>query len=101
MRVVFSKDFKKSAMKQSGKILKSIQNVVLEVEAAQNIEEITDVKKLVGYANVYRIRVGSLRAFFTIHVEIKDDAVFFRYLVNRGEAYSKEMESNLRRIDND
>lgn len=99
MKVIFSKDFKKTAQRQSGKVLKSLQSVVLEVQEAKSIEEITDLKKLVGYNNVYRIRIGSLRAFFTLHIEIEGDTVFFRYLVNRGEAYSKEMEQNLRRVD--
>lgn len=99
MKVFFSKDFKKTAQRQSGKVLKSLQSVVLEVQGAKSIEEITDLKKLVGYNNVYRIRIGSLRAFFTLHIQIEGDTVFFRYLVNRGEAYSKEMEQNLRRVD--
>ena len=99
MKVIFSKDFKKTAQRQSGTVLKSLQSVVLEVQEAKSIEEITDLKKLVGYNNVYRIRIGSLRAFFTLHIEIEGDTVFFRYLVNRGEAYSKEMEQNLRRVD--
>lgn len=60
---------------------------------------ITDCKKLVGYRNVYRIRVGDYRAFFTFHVEIIDDTVIFRYLVLRGEAYSKKTKTELGRID--
>ena len=57
------------------------------------------VRKLVGYRNVYRIRLGDYRAFFTFHVEIVNGTVFFRYLVSRGEAYAKKIDESLKRID--
>ncbi|MDD7525686.1 MAG: hypothetical protein SPK22_07425 [Alloprevotella sp.] len=34
------------------------------------VKGITDCKKLVGYRNVYRIRIGNYKAFITFHVEI-------------------------------
>lgn len=101
MKYKLSKDFGKSLEKLNGKELQSALNMLDEVERALSIEEITDCKKLVGYSNVYRIRVGSRRAFFTLHIEIVDDIVFFRYLVPRGQAYDKKMEKSLRKIDND
>lgn len=57
------------------------------------------VKKLVGYRNVYRIRIGDYRAFFTFHIEIVNDTVIFRYLVPRCEAYGKKTQTELKRID--
>lgn len=99
MKVILAKDFQKAMHKQSGKILNSIRRTVQEVVDAESINDITDLKKMVDYNNIYRIRIGSLRAFFTFHIEIVDDTVIFRYLVNRGEAYSKEMQQNLKRID--
>lgn len=100
MKVRYSKEFIKAASKQSGKIAKSIKNMIEEVKKARSLADITDIKKLTGYKSVYRIRVGSMRAFVTLHVEIVDDTMFFHYLVNRGEAYNKESEKNLKRIDN-
>lgn len=99
MKVLLTKDFTKVMHKKSGKILDSIKTVVQEVVNANSLEDITDLKKLVGFNNIYRIRVGSLRAFITFHIEIIDDTVIFHYLVSRGEAYSKEMQSKLKRID--
>lgn len=99
MKVFLAKDFQKAMHKQSGKILNSIRKAVQEVVDAKSLDDITDLKKMVDYNNIYRIRIGSLRAFFTFHIEIVDDTVIFRYLVNRGEAYSKEMKKNLKRID--
>ena len=99
MNVEYSKDFEKSVKKLSGKMLDSIRKVITEVKNAENIKDITDCKKLVGYRNVYRIRLGDYRAFFTFHVEIVNGTVFFRYLVSRGEAYAKKMDESLKRID--
>ena len=99
MNVEYSKDFEKSVKKLSGKMLDSIRRVIAEVKNAESIKEITDCKKLVGYRNVYRIRIGDYRAFFTFHVEIVNGTVIFRYLVSRGEAYAKKMDESLKRID--
>ena len=52
MNVEYSKDFEKSVKKLSGKMLDSIRRVITEVKNAENIKEITDCKKLVGYRNV-------------------------------------------------
>ena len=99
MNVDYSKDFKKSVQKLSGKMLDSVRRVIAEVKTAESLKEITDSKKLVGYRNVYRIRIGDYRAFFTFHIEIVNDTVIFRYLVPRGEAYGKKTQTELKRID--
>ena len=99
MKVAYSKSFEKAVRKLSGKMLDSVRHVILEVKQAENIKQVTDCKHLVGYKNVYRIRIGDYRAFFTFHIEIVDDVVFFEYLVSRGEAYGKKMEESLKRID--
>lgn len=99
MKYRLSKDFGKSLERLGGKDLRSVLAMLDEVEAAVSIKEISDCKKLVNYQNVYRIRVGGRRAFFTFHVEIIDDVVFFRYLVSRGQAYDKAMEKVLRKAD--
>ena len=96
MNVEYSKDFEKSVKKLSGKMLDSIRRVITEVKNDESIQEITDCKKLVGYRNVYRIRIGDYRAFFTFHIEIVNDTVIFRYLVSRGEAYAKKMDETLK-----
>ena len=99
MNVDYSKDFKKSVKKLSGKMLDSVRRVVAEVKNAESLKDITNCKKLVGYRNVYRIRIGDYRAFFTFHIEIINDTIIFRYLVPRGEAYDKKAQKELKRID--
>ena len=99
MKVKFSKSFSKAVERLSGKQLHSVLDVIREVKAAQGIEDITDFSRLVGYHSVYRVRIGSYRAFVTFHIEIIDDVVFFRYLLSRGQAYTKKVEKELKRLD--
>ena len=73
MKVEYSKDFERTVRKLSG--------------------------KLVDYDYIYRIRIGSYRAFFSFHVEIKDGVVRFLYLIPRGQAYNKGTKKNLERND--
>ncbi len=99
MKVRYSKYFEKAVRKLSGKRLDSVRDMIAEVKAAQDIKEVADCKKLIGYEFVYRIRVGNYRAFFNLHVEVMDGMVTFLYLVPRGQAYAKKVMSNLRRND--
>ena len=99
MKIKFSKSFSKAVDKLSGKQLGSVLDVIKEVKSAEGIEDITDCTRLVGYNSVYRIRIGNYRAFFTFHIEIVDDVVYFRYLVSRGQAYTKKVEKELKRLD--
>jgi mRNA-degrading endonuclease RelE of RelBE toxin-antitoxin system len=99
MKVEYSKDFEKSVRKLSGKLLRSVSLVVQEVQQAEQVEQITNCKKLVGYDNVYRIRIGDYRAFFVLHVIMDEGVVRFLYLVSRGEAYKKKSQVNLQAKD--
>lgn len=100
MRYRLSKDFGKSLSKLNGKELKSVIEAIEEVGGAVSLSDIKNCKKLTSYNNVYRIRIGARRAFFTFHIEIIDDLIIFHYLVSRGQAYDKNMEEKLRNIDN-
>lgn len=97
MKVEYSKSFQKAVLKLSGKYRKSVAEVIKEVKNASSIEDITDCKKLKGFQNIYRIRIGGFRAFFLFKIII--DTVVFQYLVSRGEAYNKEYETKLRGKD--
>lgn len=99
MNVEYSKLFLKAVDKLSGKVLSSVLDMIREVKNANGIDEITNCKKLIAYKSVYRIRIGDYRAFFIFHVKIVDDTVKFEYLVSRGEAYDKKVQSELRKKD--
>ena len=99
MKVGFSKSFIKAAARLSGKMKDSLREVILEVEKAESVADITDCRKLAGFNYVYRIRIGNYRAFFIFHVQIVDDTALFQYLLLRGEAYAKKNIDNLRDKD--
>lgn len=99
MKVRYSKEFEKAVRRLSGKTLESVRDTITEVIKAGSLSDITDCKKLKSYSNIYRIRIGNLRAFFIFHIEITDDCVFFKYLVPRGEAYSKKNTNRLKQDD--
>ena len=99
MKYRLSKAFEKSLLQLSGKELQSALDMLEKVESKERIEDIPDCIKLKSFNNVYRIKLGSRRAFFTFHVEIIENVLFFRYLINRGQAYDKAMEQKLRQID--
>lgn len=97
MKVQYSKAFIKSAQKLTGKYKIALSAKIEEVKNATNVEMLSECRKLEGFENTCRIRIGSYRAFFIL--VILDDAVFFEYLVSRGEAYNKEYLKSLRKKD--
>jgi mRNA-degrading endonuclease RelE of RelBE toxin-antitoxin system len=95
MNIRVSKEFEKSAKKLSGKYKESLKNVVSEIRTANSINDIGNCIKLAGYDTVYRVRMGSYRIFFLL--EIREQTAYLKYLVSRGEAYSKEYQHKLDR----
>jgi len=98
MNIRISKEFEKSVKKLSGKYRESVRNVILEIRAAQSVSNIGNCRKLIGYNSIYRIRLGDYRIFFLF--EVIGQTVFLKYLVNRGDAYSKEYQEKLKLTDN-
>lgn len=99
MKVDFSKDFTKALDKLSGKIHHSIVEAINNVIDAQSLEDIGNCRKVESLNSVYRIKIGSKRIFFVLHVQIEGDIVKFEYLVSRGEAYDKKNMERLRKRD--
>lgn len=99
MKVSFSKDFTKALDKLSGKIHHSVVEAINNVIDANSLEEISNCRKIDSLTNVYRIKIGSHRAFFILHVQVDGDIVMFEYLVSRGEAYAKKNMDRLKHRD--
>ncbi|MFV0554624.1 MAG: type II toxin-antitoxin system RelE family toxin [Mangrovibacterium sp.] len=98
MIVKFSKSFQKAAVKLSGSNRVALQKALIEAENAQNVESLTDCKPIQTVEGMYRKRIKDLRAFFSIHFTVEDNEIHFHYLVPRGQAYSKKIISNLRKL---
>lgn len=99
MKVDFSKDFTKALDKLSGKIHHSIVEAINEVIDAKCLENISNCRKIETLNSVYRIKIGSKRAVFVLHIHIDGDIVKFEYLVSRSEAYNKKNMERLGKRD--
>jgi len=80
-RKSFVKDIKRYG--KDGKLLARIKKIILEVEAADSIVTIGNLKKLKAEGSCYRIRSGSYR----IGLIIENDAVIFVRVLHRREIY--------------
>lgn len=77
----FSKDLKRHAKNQ--KLLDLIKEIILEVEAANKITDIDNLKKLRAEGKYYRIRSGDYR----IGLIIDGETVTFIRALHRSEIY--------------
>ncbi len=74
MKTEFKASFLKAIKKLDDTQLKTdIANAIRNVESAENIRQIVQFKKLKGYKQYYRIRIGNYR----IGVKIEANIVFF------------------------
>ena len=87
MEVQFDKSFDKSLDRINDlKILGKIKNIVLECEESISITSIHNIKKMSGYANFYRIKLGKYR----IGVELIEKSIIrFITVKHRKDIYKK------------
>ncbi len=87
MKVEFDKSFLKSLNKiKDVKILHRIEKVIVECESAPQISEINNVKKLQGYSDYFRIKLGSYRIGFQMISKLE---IRFIIVVHRKNIYRK------------
>jgi mRNA-degrading endonuclease RelE of RelBE toxin-antitoxin system len=84
MQVEFRKTFKQELKNlKDGKVLKRIQRVVEEVELANALSDIRNIKLLQGHEDFYRIRVGDYR----VGLFVEGETVAFVRVLHRKEVY--------------
>lgn len=84
MKLVFLKQFDKDLDRLvSLKVKTEIADIIDCVENASKISEIANIKKLKGYKNAYRIRVGDYR----IGIFIEHNTVEFARVIHRKDIY--------------
>ena len=84
MKVDFKKTFLKELEKLKNKSLKnSIYNSIIQVELAESISEIKNIKKLAGFEMYYRLRVGDYR----IGLKLENETVNFVIFEHRKDIY--------------
>lgn len=84
MKVVFLRSFINDIKKITDKKLKAkIKEFIIELENAENIEELTNVIKMKGFSTAYRYRIGDYRLGF-----YKDyDQIELSRFVKRNDIY--------------
>lgn len=82
----FEKSFVRDFRKLNSKVLAKVLNECIQtISDANSINEIPTLKKLTGYKNAFRIRIGDYR----IGVIINDDTITFVAFAHRKEIYRK------------
>jgi len=85
MIVEFDRSFPKSLEKvNDSKILKRIIKIIIEIEKAPSLKEINNCKKLTGYKNYFRIRIGDYRLGIEL---INQQTIRFILLAHRKDIY--------------
>jgi mRNA interferase RelE/StbE len=64
-------------------LLRRVREAIEDVEHAQSINDLPNLKKLKSNKNYYRLRIGDYR----IGLAVEDDALVFVRVLNRKEIY--------------
>ena len=87
MKVEFDKSFLKSLDKlKDSKLLQKIEKIILKCELASDLFEIKNVKKLVGFSNYSRIKMGDYRIGFEL---VDKEIMRFIIITHRKDIYRK------------
>ncbi len=84
MNIEFKKSFEKDLLKiMDADLLTKIKEIIAEVEQAEKLTEVRNIKKLKGEENYYRIRLGDYR----LGIKVNDSVVSFVRILHRKEIY--------------
>jgi mRNA interferase RelE/StbE len=80
MRVEFLEKFSRDLDKVTQRsIRESVEKIILKVESAKSLTEISHIKKLSGHKSAFRIRLGDYR----IGIFVEGNTVQFARIVHR------------------
>lgn len=84
MNTQFKKSFLKSIQTINNKKLRdAVLNCIKEVEKATAVHTISNIKKLKGHRDYYRIRIGNYR----IGLKLESDVIIFVVFEDRKDIY--------------
>jgi mRNA interferase RelE/StbE len=84
MEVKIDEYFEKDLHKlKDAHLSKRVAKVIRQTQAAENLTQVTQLKKLKGTNNLYRIRVGDYR----IGLEVQQNVVIFIRILHRKAIY--------------
>ena len=84
MKVEFRDSFAKDLKGVKAKdLLQRIREVIEVIEKANSLAELSNLKKLKGGGNYFRVRVGDYR----VGIVLENDTIIFVRLLNRKDIY--------------
>jgi mRNA interferase RelE/StbE len=84
MQTAFWKSFGRDLKKiKDAELLDRVRAIIAEVEDADDLSEVSNLKKMVGTFNQYRIRIGEYR----IGIAVEGDQVEFIRCLHRRDLY--------------
>lgn len=83
MKFQTNKSFERDLKKSPSALISEVLAIYNQVGNAKNLKDISNLKKLSGYKNVYRIRVGEYR----IGLYVEEDTIVFARILPRKEIY--------------
>ena len=84
MEIKIDKSFQKDTRRIRGKsVLQKVANTIENVQRAQKLEEINNLKKIQGTTSMYRIRIGDYR----LGILIIESSVEFIRCLHRKDIY--------------
>ena len=83
MKVIAKPSFERDLKKLSKKIQLQVLEVYMDLKSAENLSEILKVKKMVGYKDAYRVKIGDFKLGFFMD----EDEVILARILNRRDIY--------------
>lgn len=85
MNLLFDESFEKSVKKLKDKKVKiRIVDLIETFQEAENITEIPNIKKMQGFQNFYRVRLGDYRIGFEL---LEDNTIYLILVAHRKDIY--------------
>jgi mRNA interferase RelE/StbE len=86
MKTEFGAKFLKELKKvDAPRVKKGVMDFIDEAQSADNLSELAKVKKLKGYKNLYRVRIGEYR----IGLVYEGDILTFETILHSKDIYKK------------
>ncbi|WP_435549908.1 type II toxin-antitoxin system RelE family toxin [Desulfobacterium sp. N47] len=87
MNILYGKRFSKDldAIRNESKIRKRVRELIEEIKKAGSLADIKDVKKIEGYAEYFRIKIGNYR----LGIKRKQNNVELIRFLHRKEIYRR------------
>jgi mRNA interferase RelE/StbE len=85
MNIEFDKSFEKSLDRINNPIvLKRLEGIIIQIETAKSLSELSNIKKLTGFPKYFRIRIGDYRLYFE---SIDRKTIRFIIIAHRKDIY--------------